>query len=266
MDKSIPAAAGYILDGISKPESNGDYDTYNAFKQAKLPKKLTKMTLQEVLDINWKDIGANSSAAGRYQIIKKTLLGLIADIGLSKSTLFTANLQDRLAYHLLRGRGYDQWARGEISHIEFGKRLAMEWASLPVLAGTKNYKGVNIKRGSSYYAGDGLNSHGVSADAFESMLEDAFTKHERFFYEGKPAKVDIPTTVGTGVATGIAVGVGTGAAVIEATDGLTSIPDIDTLIKIGTALQGALQSGNIVVTGVVLVGLAAGAWWWFTKR
>lgn len=259
MDKTIPGSAAFILDFISQPESGGDYDVYNAFKQAALPKKLTKMTLQEVLDINWKKIGANSSAAGRYQIIYKTLLGLIADIGLSRKTIFSANLQDRLAYHLLRGRGYDQWARGEISHTAFAKRLAMEWASLPVLAGTKGYKGKNIKRGQSYYDGDGLNSHGVSADKFEAMLEDAFTKHERFYYEGKPAKVDKGL-----IATGVAVGTGAGAVVTEQSGGL---PDIDTAIKVGNYIQSALSSGSVVFAGIVIAAVAVGGYvWWRNRR
>ncbi len=259
MDKTIPGSAAFILDFISKPESNGDYNVYNSFKQGKLPKKLTKMTLQEVLNINWKAIGAKSSAAGRYQIIYKTLLGLITEIGLKRSTIFTADLQDRLAYHLLRRRGYDEWAHGKISHTEFAKRLAMEWASLPVLAGTKNYKGVNIKRGVSYYAGDGLNSHGVTAEAFERMLEDAFTKHERFFYEGKPAKVDKGL-----IATGVAVGTGAGAVVVE---NQNSLPDLDTAIKVGNYVQSALTSGSVIFAGIVLAAVAVGGYvWWKNKR
>ncbi len=259
MDKTIPGSAGFLLNFISVPESNGDYDVYNSFKQGKLPKKLTKMTINEVLAINYKAIGAASSAAGRYQIIRATLKGLVTEIGLTGREKFDANMQDRLAYHLLRRRGYDAWAHGRIDHIEFGKRLAQEWASLPVLAGTKGSKGSNIKRGSSYYAGDGLNSHGVTADAFENALEDAFTKHERFFYEGKPAKVDKGL-----IATGVAVGTGAGAVVVE---NQNSLPDLDTAIKVGNYVQSALTSGSVVFAGIVLAAVAVGGYvWWKNKR
>lgn len=47
------------------------------------------------------------------------------------------NLQDRLGYHLLKRRGYEQFIAGLINRTEFGTRLAQEWASFPVLAATK---------------------------------------------------------------------------------------------------------------------------------
>lgn len=258
MDKTVPKAAGFLLDYISIPEARGDYNTYNAFKQHLLPKPLTKMTIKEVLQINWQKIGANSSAAGRYQIIKGTLQGLITELKISVNALFDANMQDRLAYHLLRRRGYDAWATGRIDHIEFGKRLAMEWASLPVLAGTKNNKGQNIKRGSSYYAGDGLNSHGVTADDFHNTLEIAFKRYE-LFTDTKPTKNGGTTTK---VATGVVVGAGTA---VVATDPSTA-PDVDTMIKVGNYLQSALTGGNVVFAAVVVIGVAGLAYLWWKRR
>ena len=263
MDKSIPAAAGYILDGISQPESNGDYNVFNGFVQAKLPKKLTKMTLQEVLGIDWKSIGANSSAAGRYQIIRETLYGLIAELGLKRTTLFSADLQDRLAYHLLRRRGYDAWTLGKIDTTEFGKRLAMEWASLPVLAGTKNYKGKNIKRGTSYYAGDGLNSHGITADQFEDMLEYAFNNEERFNVQQTTPTKTSKTTGTVLVAAGAAVG-STGGAI--AVDNADSLPDIGTISIIAGYAKDAWVVGPVfggVVLAAVLIG---GIIWWRNRQ
>jgi len=37
----------------------------------------------------------------------------------------------------LKRRGYDEFMAGEIAIAEFGKHLAQEWASLPIMAATK---------------------------------------------------------------------------------------------------------------------------------
>ena len=82
------------------------------------------------------------------------------------------NLQDRLGYHLLRRRGYDDWILGKISDTIFGKQLAQEWASLPVLAATKGAHR-NVFRGQSYYEGSRLNKSLISAERVEKILTDA---------------------------------------------------------------------------------------------
>lgn len=60
----------------------------------------------------------NSSALGRYQIVRTTLRGLKSELGLSGSQLYSADLQDQLAVTLLRRRGRNAIALGQ------------EWASL----------------------------------------------------------------------------------------------------------------------------------------
>ena len=60
-----------------------------------------------------------SSAAGRY----RTLKDLKAELGLRGSQTFDANLQDRLAFHLLKRRGYDSFMAGKLSVHAFGKLL-----------------------------------------------------------------------------------------------------------------------------------------------
>jgi muramidase (phage lysozyme) len=49
----------------------------------------------------------NSSAIGKYQIVRKTLRGLRDELGLSGSEFYTPALQDRLAEQLVRRRGSD---------------------------------------------------------------------------------------------------------------------------------------------------------------
>lgn len=83
--------------------------------------------------------------------------------------MFDPDLQDRLCYHLLKRRGYEKYMAGKITLTEFAKRLAMEWAWLPVLAATKGQH-QHLKRGQSYYDVDALNNALVTAEAIEAAL------------------------------------------------------------------------------------------------
>lgn len=249
MDKSIPQSAATILNYIGGPESKGDYEAISSFQQRKLPKKLTSMTVNEVLSqgVGWiKKYGTLSSAAGKYQIINKTLRNLVGVMGLTGKEKFTPDLQDRMGYQLLRYRGYDQFMADQISIVQFGKNLAQEWASLPVLAGTKNYKGVNIKRGVSYYAGDGLNQHGVSANAFEAMLQQA-QREPTGVPKTSPTTTDIVVGVGTAGGAGGAIAVGAGEA----------IKDVDKYGPVLDLVGGIAKFGPYVVGAIVVVVVAA---------
>lgn len=251
MDRTVPPAAAYILTEIYKPESKSNYEVISSFKQHLLPKPITKMTLGELLaDMgNWqKRYGTKSSAAGAGQIIKKTLQGLVVELGLSLKQKFDPNLQDRLCYHLLRRRGYDAWKEGRITDVEFAKRLAQEWASLPVLTGTKNYRGVNIKRGTSYYAGDGLNSAHVTADYWENVLKKAYRMQGAV--DVKPA--DTKTTATTKVIVAASAGTAVVGGAAEATKTITDwSPVID--LASGISRYGPMAAAAIVVSVVVVI-------------
>lgn len=178
MDNTVPAGAAVLLDFIRETEvgttDRSGYDVISAFKQAALPKPVTRMTLKEVQAAQphfKRRYGATSSATGAYQFMHATLKGLIAELGLHGSQLLDPDLQDRLAYHLLIRRGYHEYAEGRIGRAEFGRRLAMEWASLPVLAGCRGAHR-KLVRGQSYYAGDGLNKALVPAAKLEAVLDD----------------------------------------------------------------------------------------------
>ena len=279
MDKTVPAAGAAILNFIAIPESRGSYETISSFKERLLPKRITKMTVDELLaDMQtWrKKYGTLSSAAGRYQIIYKTLLNLKQVMNLTGTEKFTPNLQDRMGMQLLRFRGYDAFMSGQMSLQQFAKNLAQEWASLPVLTGTKNYKGVNIKRGTSYYAGDGLNSHGVSADNFEKMLGSA--THERAVMllndekvmpyiepdqvedvlseaQSLPASTNVKPADGPVVtATKIGAAVGTGAAVVGgAGEAAKTVTDWSPVIEL---TQGISKYGPAVAGAIVLIVVA----------
>lgn len=85
---------------------------------------------------------------------------------------FSPDLQDRMGYHLLKRRGYAAFIAGKITRSEFGKRLAQEWASLPVLVPMKGAKRL-INRGQSYYAGDGVNKSLTKPEQLEDILDVA---------------------------------------------------------------------------------------------
>jgi len=176
---AIDRAARHILDFVSSIEAPQGYDTIYGNNQGKLPKPITQMTLDEVqaAQPSWtKRFG--SSAAGAYQIMRdtmdspKTMSDLEGEMGLSGDELFDPDMQDRMALHLLKRRGYDQFMAGKIGVVAFAKRLAQEWASFPVLAATKGAHR-QVKRGQSYYAGDGVNKALVPPERIERLLAEA---------------------------------------------------------------------------------------------
>lgn len=179
MDRSITPGAALLLDFIGRTEAPAGYGTIYANGQKKLGVDITKWTLDQVeaAQPGWtKTFG--SSASGRYQFMRDTLdrPGTIQDIegemGLTGKELFSPDVQDRMAMHLLRRRGWDAWVAGKLSTSGFALALAKEWASFPVLAQTKGQKRT-VTRGQSYYSGDGLNKALVKPEAVEDVLRRA---------------------------------------------------------------------------------------------
>lgn len=170
MSEDLKGLLGYIYGH----ESGGDYDRIYSGVPKNLypPKPLTSMTVQEVLE--WQksvDPYVNSEAVGALQIIPGTLAGLVNDGVVSPTDMFDGPTQDRMTVALMRKRGLDAWQEGRISTQQFGTRLAMEWASLPVLEDT--YRGKKfVPRGNAYYGGVGSNPEvGFdSAETFEAVL------------------------------------------------------------------------------------------------
>lgn len=173
MSAVIPAGARYLLDFIGSKEAPRDgYNTVYGEKQARLHKPLTGWTVNEIINAKptfTKRFG--SSACGRYQFMRDTLRGLVAmqpEIG---GLRFTPALQDQLGWALLIRRNYKKFAAGTLSMTAFGKALAQEWASFPVLAATKGAHR-DVKRGDTYYLGDGVNKVLASAAEVERVLRE----------------------------------------------------------------------------------------------
>ncbi|NRP74014.1 hypothetical protein ILFOPFJJ_04935 [Ensifer psoraleae] len=184
MHKTVPPGAAILLDFIRETEvgrkDRASYDVIYANKQKRLRQPLTTMIFGDVVDAqrSWSK-SHGSSAAGAYQFMRATLIGLAREMpSVEETDIFTPDLQDRLGYHLLKRRGYREFVAGELSLVEFGRRLAQEWASLPVLADTRGNEH-EVKRGQSYYAGDGLNRALVKPEKVEAVLRDVLAAARR---------------------------------------------------------------------------------------
>lgn len=167
----VPVPAMLLLDAIGAIEAPKGYGTIYGNNQDKLAKPLTSMTYGDIVEAqaSWTK-RFKSSAAGRYQFMRATLIGIAQEIpSLRGDLIFNKDLQDRLGYYLLLRRGYEKFIAGDMSIAAFGKALAQEWASFPVLAPCQGAHRA-LRRGQSYYAGDGLNKALVKAERVEAIL------------------------------------------------------------------------------------------------
>lgn len=104
------AANSGILALIKRRESGGNYNaTLDNGAYTGGARDLVNMTINEVLEMQRQMLAhpantKNSSAAGAYQIVRKTLQGLVSDLGLTGEELYSKEMQDRLAMQLLRRR------------------------------------------------------------------------------------------------------------------------------------------------------------------
>lgn len=186
MDKTVPAGAAILLDFLRDTETARDndathdadaYTTIIGHKESQLAKPITSMTIDELSaeQLRWvREWRMPSGAAGAYQIIRKTLLGLKKQLGLAGSEKFTPALQDRMGLELLRLRGLDKFLAGRMTETAFALELAKEWASMPVLAPAKGATR-KLKVGQSYYAGDGVNKALVTVSELKAVLASART-------------------------------------------------------------------------------------------
>jgi peptidoglycan hydrolase-like protein with peptidoglycan-binding domain len=162
MDSATEGKVGELLNFIARYESAGDYNIMVGGKRG----KLTSMTIAEILDMQ-KDMisrGHESTAVGRYQYIRKTLAGTVAQMGLNiNNTKFDEKTQDSIAIQTLRTIGLENWLSGKLDDGAFLNKVARVWASVPTTSG------------GSYYAGVGSNKAGVKSDVALNTLQDIRT-------------------------------------------------------------------------------------------
>lgn len=149
--------AAELLDYIGQKEARGNY---NILVGGRVEPALTNMTIREVLEYQRGMIarGHESTAVGKYQIIRGTLKELTDKGYASLDERFTPEVQDRLAYGLLRRRKIEAYMSGKITADDFMDNLSKEWASLPSSSGR------------SYYAGVGSNKSSGTRDALLAVL------------------------------------------------------------------------------------------------
>lgn len=202
MHPDVPNGAALLLAFIAKTETGKEgreaYDVIYGHNQKKLKKPITQWTLDEVeADGPKRTKLFGSSAAGAYQFMRdtldspKTLKDIEGEMGLTGKELFSPDLQDLMGYHLLKRRGYLDFVGKKITKLAFGKALAQEWASFPVLADTQGSRR-KVTRGQSYYAGDGLNKALISPEKVEAVLADVLAVHASLPPKGEPAPQIVP--------------------------------------------------------------------------
>jgi hypothetical protein len=175
---SIPESARKLLDYIGRMETGrtgeAAYRTIIGHHEGELAVPITELSVDELLaqQEEWPARGWASTAAGKYQIIRSTLLSLEEALGLSGQERFDPALQDRLGYALLVRCGWDKLRARRMRRGAFALALAKEWAGIPVLRPTRG-RTVRVKRGQSFYSGDGRNAATATAEAFEDALDDA---------------------------------------------------------------------------------------------
>lgn len=131
-------------EGTDKGDGYNETLAYGKFTGGNV--NLVGMTLKEVDALQTKMLrhpgnSFNSSAIGRYQIVRTTLRDIRKKLDLSASALFDQDMQDRCACYLLGLRGIDKYLAGRLSEDTLINNLAQEWASLPTTAGTGAYSG-----------------------------------------------------------------------------------------------------------------------------
>lgn len=161
-----PSAYTPLLNTIAQGESNGNYNAHYG-KADNESVRFTDMTIEQVLQ--WQEEfvrqGSPSSAVGKYQIIRPTLLKLVQSLKLDPTqTRFDPATQDRLAIALIEKRGAIDYVENKLTREQFAANLSQEWAALPKVIGENP--------NDSYYAGDGLNHARISIDQILAALND----------------------------------------------------------------------------------------------
>lgn len=157
---SNPGPDSKTLDFIGKIESGNSYNKLVGGKIKNDP-ALTDMTVAQVLQFQdtMRARGHETTALGKYQIIKGTLAGVVKSGAIGLNDRFDAQTQDKAALHLMNMRGREKYKTGKMSTDQYANNLAKEWASLP------------MPDGRSFYAGQGSNKSLVSRSEFVGALK-----------------------------------------------------------------------------------------------
>ncbi|SMF66113.1 hypothetical protein SAMN02982989_3438 [Xaviernesmea oryzae] len=135
-----------FTEGTDKGDGYNETLAYGAYTGGDVD--LVSMTLAELDALQTKMLkhpknALNSSACGRYQIVRTTARNIRKDLPDRYPTTrkFDKDCQDEMACYLLGQRGIDKYLAGRLSEDTLIDNLAKEWASLPTTAGKGHYGG-----------------------------------------------------------------------------------------------------------------------------
>lgn len=114
---------------FAQGESGGNYNRLVDTPTHPKEINLTEMSIGDVLAYQkgMLNAGNKSSAAGKYQIVSKTLKSLVDEGVVTKDDLYNEKTQEKLADALLERRGLSDYLDGNISLNKFMKNLGEEW-------------------------------------------------------------------------------------------------------------------------------------------
>ena len=133
------------LQTIRATEGTADKGGYGKLVGGEVVPELTQMTLQEVYDMGMKGkigegtlpqrfggrkvkFGADSHAMGAYQFKPQTMMGRVQSLKLDpKTTLFSPEIQDKLALSNLRSIGVDPTKKADTQSLDKAQK---QWAGL----------------------------------------------------------------------------------------------------------------------------------------
>lgn len=167
-----------LSEGTDKARGYNETLAYGAYTGG--PVDLVKMTLKQVDDLQGRMLAHpknkwNSSAVGRYQIVRTTRRNIQKALSIPSSEKFDRDMQDRMACFLLGQRGIDKWLAGRLKLESLLDNLAREWASIPT------------SKGKGYYSGQNA---AVSVMQVSAALSEVKRRHEA----GQP-KIEVPVEV-----------------------------------------------------------------------
>lgn len=134
---------GYT-EGTDKARGYNETLAYGAYTGGSV--NLIGMTLKQVDELQGRMLAHpknkwNSSALGRYQIVRTTRRNIQKALSIPATARFDVEMQDRMACFLLGQRGVDKYLSGRLSEDTLLDNLAREWASLPTSKGKGYYSG-----------------------------------------------------------------------------------------------------------------------------
>lgn len=121
---------------------------YNSFFGTNGVNNLTSLTLDQVRQLQKAHVaaGAESGAAGHFQLTGDTFDRIKDKLKLSGDTKFNEETQNKMGAALLDEAGYKEYKAGKLSKAEFAHNLSKTWAGLPTSSGKSYYQGVGSNK------------------------------------------------------------------------------------------------------------------------